>query len=268
MKTGIFLLLLTGAVLSNASAGAEEDATPRFDAETDLLSLHYDHAPDKDDGHSAAADRTILQTMFDRAWIKRHVVAVSGAYGTNAKRFNPDSDRVMDAVWSKLGGWIAAHERHEEAAKKLAERWLETLKAGGSVWIKEGGQSDLTADVVRLIRDKHGDIDIAERVIVVQHSDWNENKTTEEDLAYVKKRTRYIRIKDANRFLNKKGGDRAFEKAAVSHEVFGKSWREAFEYYKPSHRLDFSDTGELMHILGLGEVGIDAFRERFLEAKE
>ena len=38
------------------------------------------------------------------------------------------------------------------------------------------------------------------------------------------------------------------------------------DYYDPNHRLDFSDTGELLHILGLGEMGIDGFRERFLEA--
>lgn len=46
--------------------------------------------------------------------------------------------------------------------------------------------------------------------------------------------------------------------------MFGTVWEAAFTYYKPEHRLDFSDTGELMHILGLGEIGIDDFRGRFL----
>jgi len=37
-----------------------------------------------------------------------------------------------------------------------------------------------------------------------------------------------------------------------------------FAYYPPTVRLDFSDTGELLYILGMGEIGVDAFRERFL----
>jgi len=117
-----------------------------------------------------------------------------------------------------------------------------------------------------MIRAEHPDIETTRRIIVVQHSNWNENQTTDEDLAYIKQRTRYVRIKDANRYLNDKGGDDAFEQAALAHPTFGESWKAAFEYYNPDHRLDFSDTGELMHILGLGELNIDEFRENFLKS--
>ena len=262
----VLLCLLVCLGLTH-SAFAEKDKQT-FDTEKDLLSLHYDHAPDKDDGHSAAADRTILESMFGKDWIKAHVLAVSGTYGENAKTFNPKSDKVMDVTWNDSIGWVAAHERHEEAAQALLKRWLKTLKEGGDIWVKEGGQSDLTADVIKLIKKAAPDIATTQRIHVVQHSNWNENKTTDEDLAYTKQETNYIRIKDANRFLNKKKGDRAFEQAAIAHPVFGPSWQAAFEYYNPKQRLDFSDTGELMHILGLGEIGIDAFREKFLEKTE
>ena len=262
-----FVLILT-LVLGFVNAASADDAKPSFEHEKDLLALHYDHAPDKDDGHSAAADRTILETLFGKDWIKEHVMAVSGTYGENFKAFNPKSDKVMDVTWNDSIGWVVGHERHKEAAQEVLKRWLKTIKTGGDVWVKEGGQSDLTADVIKLIKKAVPDIDTTQRIHVVQHSNWNEDKTTDEDLAYTKNETHYIRIKDANRFLNKKKGDRAFEEAATDHPVFGKSWQAAFEYYDPKHRLDFSDTGELMHILDMGEVGIDAFREFFLDKAE
>ena len=253
----ILLILLWPALVM---AGA-----PSFDPDRDLISLHYDHAPDKDDGHSAAADRTILETIFGLEWIKAHTVAVSGAYGTNADRFDTGSDAVMDATWNDAGGWLAAHDNREKAIEQLTARWVATLKAGADVWVKEGGQSDITADVIRNIKVALPDVDTRQRVHVVQHSTWNENHTGRDALAYTKKESHYVRIKDANAFLNVKGGDAAFEKAALAHPVFGKAWKAAFDYYKPSHRLDYSDTGELMQILDLGRISINGFRLLFLE---
>lgn len=238
-----------------------------FDPEKDLLSLHYDHAPDKDDGQSAAADRTILQSAFGKDWIKEHVVAVSGAYGENADRFNPKSDRVMDVTWNGLGGWLAAHDDWDRAVDKLVARWRKTLAAGGDVWVKEGGQSDITTAALKRIRQEAPDVDTTSRVHVVQHSDWNEDQTTDAALDYAKANAHYIRIRDANAYLNIRGGDEAFERAATSHPEFADTWKAAFEYYDPDERLDFSDTGELLHILGLGELGVDKFRQRFLSER-
>jgi hypothetical protein len=246
---------------SGAEWGLREGAL--IDPQADLLSLHYDHAPDRDDGQSAAADRTILQTIFDAAWIDDHVVAVSGAYGKNQARFNPNSNAVMDAVWGE-GEWLAADEDWDRAVEQLADRWTATFRAGGDVWVKEGGQSDITADAMKRIRKRMPDLDLDARLHVVQHSDWNERQTTDADLAYVKEHAHYIRIRDANRYLNIRGGDEAFEQAATSHPTFGPWWEAAFDYYPPDQRLDFSDTGELMHLLGLGEMSIDAVRQQFL----
>lgn len=239
-----------------------------FDAKLDLVSLHYDHAPDRDDGHSAAADRTMLQTHFDADWIKQHVVAVSGAYGKNKNAFKRASDDVMNAVFNDLGGWLAAHDKPDKAVATLVERWGKTLNGGGDVWVKEGGQSDITAKVVRIVQKKWPDIDTTKRIHVIQHGRWNEVQTHEDALAFTRKHTAYVKIRDANRYLNVKGGNHRFEKAAVSHPVFGPGWEAAFKYYSPRRRLDFSDTGELMYILGLGEFGIDKFREKYLDPKD
>lgn len=268
MKTCLMIGLAAACAGAAVAAGQDAAALPAFEPKADLLSLHYDHAPDKDDGQSAAADRTVLESLFGAAWLGGRVVAVSGAYGKNRRRFNPDSDAVMDAAWNDAGGWIAAHGAWDAAAAKLTARWLETLDAGGAVWVKEGGQSDLTAEAIKRVKVQRPDLDVKARVRVVQHSDWNEDQTTETALRYVKDAARYIRIRDANAYLNVKGGDAAFVEAAIGHPRFGPVWQAAFAYYPPSQRLDFSDTGELLAILGLGELGIEAFRARFLDGAE
>lgn len=239
-----------------------------FDATTDLISLHYDHAPDRDDGHSAAADRTLLEVLYGACWLERHVVAASGAYGWFGFTFNTDSDAVMEAAWGDRGGWLSAHRNRERAAADLAARWKRALEKGGDVWVKEGGSSDLTAAVVRKIQSELPRVDTKQRIHVVQHGDFNEWLTWLRAMRYTRKETDYRRIPNANAYLNVAGGDDAFEAAATSHAIFGPVWNAAFEYYDPRSRLDFSDTGELLHILGLGEVGIHEFAERFLQSGE
>lgn len=262
------LPVLGVVIFATTLLAAPEDKPLTFNPEKDLLSLHYDHAPDQDDGQSAAADRTLLESTHGRDWLAAHVLPVSGAYGMNKPLFNVKSDAVMDAVWNERGGWVAAHRDWNAALEAIHTRWRTTLEAGGDIYVKEGGQSDITAEVVRRLRREHPGIDPLQRIHVVQHSTWNENQTTAGALEYVKRNTHYIRIADANRYLNVKGGNAAFEMAAKSHPLFGPGWRTAFSYYPPSQRLDFSDTGELLHILGFGEVGIDDFRRRFLDRED
>ena len=255
-----FIVAIFVSLLACKNIGSES-----FTPERDLLSLHYDHAPDKDDGQSAAADRTILESVFGCDWIKRHVIPVSGTYGKNARSFNTDSNIVMDVVWNDCGGWLAGHDNREEVIDELTTRWLKCIKDGGDIWVKEGGQSDITAAVVRRINSIMPDVATTKRIHVIQHSKWNENQTTETELAYVKKNTNYIKIRDANRYLNIEGGDERFVRAASEHPVFGNAWKAAFDYFNPKDRLDFSDTGELLYILGIGEISIEEFKMRFFD---
>ncbi len=263
-RVGLKVVMALCALVACQFVQGVQAREARFDPERDLISLHYDHAPDKDDGHSAAADRTILQSLYDVEWIRKHTLAVSGAYGKNANSFRPKSDNVMDVVWNDCGGWIAAHKEHARAVDEIGRRWSKVLAAGGDVWVKEGGQSDITAAVVKVLKRQIPGLDTKARIHVVQHSNWNENNTTASALEYTRQNTDYISIRDANAYLNIKGGDRDFIAAARNHPQFGASWEAAFDYYNPTNRLDFSDTGELMHILGLGEIGIEEFQKRFL----
>lgn len=245
---------------------------PPFDIERDLISLHYDNAPDQDDLHSAAMDRTILEEAFGCGEKSAHFWPVSPTYGAaNRNWYNRGSVKVMRAVWGPCGGWRNAHDndatdidRYDAAVAKTAKKWRRFIhRYNGKVYVKEGGQSDFTADVIRYMRmnfteDIHG----PENYFVVQHSNWNEQYTTPEDLEYVKNETTYARIRDANSYLRVVGDDDfVFEwrNRTTSSEKYGEYWSVAIENFMRSGWgpttgqpiIDFSDTGELMHILGM-----------------
>ncbi len=270
-RGGASKLLVASVVLWGCALPSPRTPLPRgadtFDATTDLVSLHYDHAPDRDDGHSAAADRTLLEVLYGACWLERHAVAVSGTHGWLGFTFRTDSDAVMEAAWGDRGGWLRAHRNREGAAADLAARWRRTLAAGGDVWVKEGGSSDLTAVAVARVRAELPSVDTRQRIHVVQHGDWNEWLTWLRAMRFTRRETDFRRIPNANAYLNVAGGDPGFESAATSHAIFGPVWSAAFAYYDPRRRLDFSDTGELLHILGLGEMGIHEFGERFLRSE-
>lgn len=257
---GILLL-----IIGFGSVNLDYAQFSEFNPQKDLISLHYDHAPDRDDGHSAVADRVILQEQFGADWLPAHVVAVSGAYGTNGDQFRPESDAVMDAAWKNCCGWIDAHEDWKAAVRALYTRWTNVIDKGGSIWVKEGGQSDLTADVIRMIKAKNPGIDINRSIHVVQHSDWNEDQTTDNDLAYVKSTSDYIRISDANAYLNDRNGNPEFAKKALADPTYGSVWKVAFSYLDPDERVDFSDTGELLAILGIKINSVDGFADKYFD---
>ena len=75
-----------------------------FDSKSDLLSLHYDHAPDKDDGHSAAADPDAPApgaTEPSRSASGRSTQARSRSISST-----PDSTDRSDAPASPIVRWI------------------------------------------------------------------------------------------------------------------------------------------------------------------
>jgi hypothetical protein len=118
-----------------------------FNRNKDLLALHYDFAPDKDDVHSAAADRSMLQTLHGRSWMCEHALPVSGTYGDNWFLFiGNEANTIMEKVWGVCGGYIDAdrtlmdESRRNNAALTIAKKWLATLHNNGDIWVKEGGK--------------------------------------------------------------------------------------------------------------------------------
>ncbi|MCH2173697.1 hypothetical protein MK489_23210 [Myxococcota bacterium] len=235
-----------------------------FNPAEDLISLHYDHAPDKDDGQSAAADRTLLQAQFGADWIPEHVVAVSGTYGWLGGTFQEASDAVMDSAWSDVGGWLSANDDWHGTAVDVAELWNATLSTGGHVWVKEGGPSDFTAEVLEQLEKLGASAETISRIHVVQHATGNQVLGFYFPLRRVQASTDYRRIRGGNITLLEFGGDDAFVEAARSHAVVGSIWTAAFDYYDPEFAIDFSDSAATYHILGLGPPSLEDFRTRFL----
>jgi hypothetical protein len=262
----VFQMVLVMMYMQEAGAGGL--SASQFNRDKDLISLHYDHCADPDDGHATVADRTITAYYG----ITPHVVA--GAYGWQMKDpkhkiiYQSASEEVSRAAWG--GNWLNAHEDWTGSVERTAEIWSATIDGGGHIWVSEAGQSDFSADVVRLLHRKYDQQTTQTRIHLVQHSNWNEKYTTPKRLAYVKEHTDYIKIDTGNRGDNATAGlmlryndktspvvDAFIQKAERS--PYRQIWEAAFDYLDPltdqgwpeGRKLDFSDTVELLYILGI-----------------
>ena len=95
------------------------------DLPTDLIALHYDHAPDPDDTHATAAGHQVaLRLGFEP-------IVVGGAHGTgNEDRYKPATEQIMDVVWGS-NGWLNADSNRPQSVQISADRWEETLNSCG-----------------------------------------------------------------------------------------------------------------------------------------
>jgi len=181
------------------------------------------------------------------------------------------SETVMDIAWN--GIWINANTDWGGAVTRTAERWVETLLAGGTVHIAEGGQSGFSADVIRHIRNHHSALNTTTQIILVQHSDTNEENTDSSDLEYVRANSSYIKIPDgesANATADLRGQSEAFITEASSSN-YATQWNLAFggtdSVLEPDFSsLNFSSIVELLYILDIGTdqiAGIEDFGNQF-----
>lgn len=283
-----------------------------FNRSNDLISLHYDHSPDADDGHSAAADLSILKY---KGIGRNSYIAVSGTHSKNSsKRFSylkydANSIHVMNSVFGSR--WINARWRRSDsdkgygwggsgnpAVKTVANKWLETIKNGGEVWVKEGGPSDFTWAVINYLEDiKHVSQSKLDQVLhVVQHGTGNET-STDANIKTLKKHCVYSKIENGNdynqtadlRITKNTTNIKAFIDSTEesNDEDIRKAWKAAFVYYWPlkgtipsyynapelrtsfpGHALDFSDTVELLRIFNIGKdevSNVAAFRKKILD---
>ena len=255
--------ILSTFILFALSFGSSLTVHAQFVQDQDLISLHYDHAPDRDDGHATVAALGVVRSLG----IVPHVV--SGAHGTgNASQYQPEAEVVMRAAWGSA--WEDANGNRQAAVNATSSRWLNTLLNGGDIWVAEGGQSDFTTAVVRSINNSNPGINTRTRIHIVQHSRFNESNSNQSDLRFSQANTDYILIDDGNddnrtADLNMRS-DRFVQLARNSQ--FGSAWNAAFSYLDPNFKLDFSDTVLLLHILGIGRgqiATVDDFGAIFLD---
>lgn len=245
-------------------SGDEDDQTVPpipgpFDNTTDLLALHFDHAG-RDDGHAAAATLE-MATFFA---LPTHVV--SGTKADSSDQHEHDYVALMNGVWGE--NWVDAGSDRQDAIDTTVERWSTTLADGGHIWVAESGVADFTAEVVAEIQERNPEIDTNALVHVIQHNSRNESASFDKTLDFVKANTDYRRIADGNHDnetadLNQPSTEFTEATRSSRHSA---AWSAAFEHH-PEPELDFSDTVEVLHVVGLDKEVIgnpDEFARYFL----
>lgn len=248
------------------------DSPDKFHPDKDLLLVQFDCKTDVDDLHTAAALITLMShpTFND---INYH--AVAGTYGIQEGLYVPPND-LMKLAFGK--NWTDAHENIETALKKVKKLVKKYVKSGAKIWIAEAGQSDFTHDLIKAISADMPEVNIADHIIVVQHSDWNEKVTAPEKLNFVKQNTSYHKIPDGNAVGNGTPGFRTPDytewKTKIKDQKVLEVWKLAYnlglKYNGVDGRynnkavaedgLDFSDLCEVCWILGIDDiVDTDAF---------
>jgi hypothetical protein len=178
-------------LLSFNSNGAE----PKFDIDKDLLLLNFDLKTDVDDVHTVAALDLILKSD---AFKKLNYYAISGTYGMQSGAYVP-ANELFNMVFNQH--WTDAHNYRQTSINKTIKKINKTLTLGGNIWMAEAGQSDFTQEILEALSEYNISF-TKDQIIVVQHSDWNEQETSVDALNYVKQKTTYIRITDGNKTDN------------------------------------------------------------------
>jgi len=230
----------------------------------DLLALHFDNCPDRDDGHAAVAGKAVIDSVG-----LENVIVVNGTCGASIRdRYQPASERVMRAVWGN--DWLDSFNNEASAVATSADRWAATLANGDNVWVAEGGPSDFTAKVLRRIGDRFPSVD-RKRVHVIQHSAgerFNERLTSDAAISLVKRVADYRAIPDGNSGNN---GSADFNQRSSTfvniarQSRYASEWNAAFDYLDPNVKIDFSDTVEVLYIINDTQTQtVNAFASRYL----
>lgn len=272
----ISLFMICIVLLNTSSLYALADDKAKFNFKKDLLLVNFDCKTDVDDLHTAAGLATILASP---KFLKINYHIVAGTYGIQKGLYVPPNSLLELAFENN---WTDAHEQMDVAIEKVKIVVKKTLEKGGDVWIAEAGQSDFSAKLIQVIQKEMPKIAIAKRFHIVQHSEWNENKTAPEYLEFVKKNTDYYKIPDGNEVGNGTPGFKSLEYKDWNNKIKNPKlvsvWQLAIElasqYNGKGGRytnksvsagsLDFSDLTEVTWILGLNDIGdVEDFFNQF-----
>lgn len=266
MKFKAVLLIAISIMLINFKSNATNkvySSVGNFNIEMDLLLVQFDCKTDVDDLHTAAALATL---MSNANYSKIHYHAVAGTYGIQEGLYVPPNDLFQLAFGDN---WTDANENLKNAIEEIKLLAKETLERQGDIWIAEAGQSNFTAGLIKAIQVDLPEINISQRIHVVQHSGWNEKVTSLEALEFVKNSSDYQKIADGNAVGNGTPGFRSPQynnwRTKFTNVKLIEIWQLATELankyngeegrYKNeailAGGLDFSDLSEVCWILGM-----------------
>lgn len=266
-KTAIFIAIISIFISSiGKSQGMQSQKPGGFDMDKDLLLAHYDCKTDVDDLQSVAALTTLLSNA---EFSKLNYHAVAGAYGIQEGLYVPPNELFNLAFGDN---WTDAHKNFKNAVAQVSKIAKSTLENQGDIWIADAGQSDFSAKLIKAIHADLPNIDLSNRIHIVQHSDWNEEVTSPASLEYVKSKIDYHKIPDGNAVGNGTPGFRSPDytmwKDKIKDPYLIEIWQLAVDlsnrYNGKEGRylneaiadggLDFSDLSEVCWILGLQDI--------------
>jgi hypothetical protein len=271
MKSKTLVCIAIACIFIFSISMAQDKPSPKsgnFDIEKDLLLAHFDCKTDVDDLQTAAALATLM-SHTNYSEINYH--AVAGTYGIQEGLYVPPNDLFQLAFGDHC---TDAHENTQNAIAQVKVIATATLKNQGDVWIADAGQSDFSAELIKAIQADLPDMDMSQRIHIVQHSDWNEEVTSPAYLDFVKKNIDYQKIPDGNGVGNGTPGFRSPEyhqwKDKIKNPKLIQVWQLAIDlsnkYNGKDGRynneaiaaggLDFSDLSEVCWILGLQDLRI------------
>ncbi len=262
----IWFLLVIIFLSSSCENNKSESQASGFDRATDLLLVQFDCKTDVDDLHTVAAFATLLSDS-NFIGIKYH--AVAGTYGIQDGLYVPPNTLFQLAFGDN---WTDAHNNLQPAVKRVMTIIKPILENQGDIWIAEAGQSNFTAALIKAIQNEWPQLQIEHRIHVIQHSDWNEQSTAPESLAFVKINVDYRKIPDGNVVGNGTPGFRDPEfrqwKEEMNNPMLLQLWQHtidlANQYNGKEGRylneaiaaggLDFSDLSEVCWILSITDL--------------
>lgn len=232
----------------------------------DLLALHYDSAPDPDDTQAMIFARLILNDYPDI-----DPIVINGTLGDKIgrDRFIRGSTEHLRTMFPDALDYFADEER---TVQRAATAWQLTLESGGTVHVAAGGPMDASADILREL-ERRG-VDNLKRVRVVQHSHgnaFNEERTSDAGMAFIRSRATYVTIDDGNARGNDTPDFNEISPSVMQRALssrYASQWRRARAFFPSNeqNKIDGSDTVELMHILGLPKSHaptVEAFADRY-----
>lgn len=206
--TLVTICLVILPLFITSTYASSEAPRPIFNHKVDTLLAQFDIKGDLDDIHAIAALGSMLKTA-EFAQVSQRTYAVQGSVERTTGKQYYVPELMTLAFGAKNEKWFDALADHEASVNQMATVVLHALTSAnntGKVWVMEAGQNGFTYDwLKKIIEDDNGisQTDTKKRVIVVQHSWFNEEKSNQEKLAYVMKNTHYKAIDDGNEHYGK-----------------------------------------------------------------
>lgn len=253
---------------------------------SDVLAMHFDVAPDLDDLHAMAAGCSLSQCFDIDPCVVIGTYGLLNGSGNHMAQYLTDTNllgqsnstyqgqtrqQLANAVATAAfgaGGYLDTGNNWTAAVNAQASKWKVALDNGCDVWVAEGGPMDFTSDVLRRLQVLGcSSAELQQNVHVIQHANFNITQTLPVNYNYVQNNSDYVLIPNGN---NPNNGSADLEDASINTtnsafavwargSVCGPAWDAALDRF--SFKVDFSDTVEVLHILGIGTGTVNTIQD-------